>query len=110
MAADQMVTEFAVLSLDNVRGGPWCRAHHNHSPGVAEINDGTQDTFYVAGYALFGKSPRPDYLFTDQILIPAEFPDQVIGRIGIVVQTPVEPDIDGSRMAKQWTSHLCQGS
>ena len=68
MAVDQMVTEFAVLSLDNVRGGPWCRAHHNHSPGVAEINDGTQDTFYVAGYVLFGNSPRPDYLFTDQIL------------------------------------------
>jgi len=68
MAIDQIVTDFAVLSLDNVRGGPWCRAHHGHSPGVAEINDGTQDTFWVAGYQFFGNSPIPKYLFNDQIL------------------------------------------
>ena len=68
MAIDQIVTDFAVLSLDNVRGGPWCRAHHRHSPGVAEINDGTQDTFWVAGYQFFGNAPAPDYLFNDQIL------------------------------------------
>ena len=68
MAIDQIVADFAVLSIDNVRGGPWCRAHHNHSPGVAEINDGTQDSFYVAGYQFFGNSPLPAYQFTDQIL------------------------------------------
>ena len=68
MAIDQIVTDFAVLSLDNVRGGPWCRAHHRHSPGVAEINDGTQDTFWVAGYQFFGNSSMPEYLFNDQIL------------------------------------------
>jgi hypothetical protein len=68
MAIDQIVADFAVLSLDNVRGGPWCRAHHRHSPGVAEINDGTQDTFWVAGYQFFGNSPMPEYLFNDQIL------------------------------------------
>ena len=68
MAIDQMVADFAVLSIDNVRGGPWCRAHHKHSPGVAEINDGTQDSFYVAGYQFFGNTPLPEYLFTDQIL------------------------------------------
>jgi hypothetical protein len=68
LAIDQIVTDFAVLSLDNVRGGPWCRAHHRHSPGVAEINDGTQDTFWVAGYQFFGNSPMPTYLFNDQIL------------------------------------------
>ena len=68
MAIDQIVTDFAVLSLDNVRGGPWCRAHHRHSPGVAEINDGTQDTFWVAGYQFFGNAPVPQYLFNDQIL------------------------------------------
>ncbi len=68
MAIDQIATDFAVLSLDNVRGGPWCRAHHRHSPGVAEINDGTQDTFWVVGYQFFGNSPMPKYLFNDQIL------------------------------------------
>jgi len=68
MAIDQIVADFAVLSLDNVRGGPWCRAHHRHSPGVAEINDGTQDTFWVAGYQFFGNAPMPAYLFNDQIL------------------------------------------
>jgi hypothetical protein len=68
MAIDQIVTDFVVLSLDNVRGGPWCRAHHRHSPGVAQINDGTQDTFWVAGYQFFGNSPMPKYLFNDQIL------------------------------------------
>lgn len=68
MAIDQMMTDFVLLSIDNVRGGPWCRAHHRHVPGVAEISDGAQDTFYVAGHYFFGNSPRPDYLFTDQIL------------------------------------------
>ena len=68
MAIDQIATDFAVLSLDNVRGGPWCRAHHRHSPGVAEINDGTQDTFWIAGYQFFGNTPMPEYLFNDQIL------------------------------------------
>jgi hypothetical protein len=68
MALDQMMAEFAVLSLDNVRGGPWCRAHQNHSPGVEEINDGTQDSFYVVGYQFFGHSAFPVYPFTDQVL------------------------------------------
>jgi hypothetical protein len=68
MAIDQLIADFAVLSLDNVRGGPWCRAHQNHSPGVEEINDGTQDSFYVVGYQFFGNSAFPQYLFTDQIL------------------------------------------
>lgn len=68
LAIDQMMAEFAVLSLDNVRGGPWCRAHHNHAPGVAEINDGTQDSSYVVGYQFFGNSAFPTYPFTDQIL------------------------------------------
>ena len=68
MALDQMMADFAVLNLDNVRGGPWCRAHQHHSPGVEEINDGTQDSFYVVGYQFFGNSARPEYLFTDQIL------------------------------------------
>ncbi len=68
MAIDQMSADFAVLSLDNVRGGPWCRAHHNHSPGVQEINDGTQDSFYVMGFLFFGNSAFPAYCFTDQIL------------------------------------------
>ncbi len=68
MALDQMVTDFALLSIKNVRGGPWCRAHHRHIPFVAEINDGTQDAFYVAGYVLFGHSSTPQYLFTDQIM------------------------------------------
>lgn len=68
MAIDQMIADFAVLSLDNVRGGPWCRAHHRHSPGVEEINNGTQDSFYVVGYQFFGRSRFPDYPFTDQIL------------------------------------------
>ena len=68
MAIDQIVTDFAVLSLDNVRGGPWCRAHHGHSAGVAQINDGTQDTFRVAGYQFFGGSAMPEYQFHDQIL------------------------------------------
>jgi len=68
MAIDQMMIDFALLSLDNVRGGPWCRAHHHHSPGVEEINNGTQDSFYVAGYLYFGGSAFPSYPFTDQIL------------------------------------------
>jgi hypothetical protein len=68
MAIDQMMADFAVLSLDNVRGGPWCRAHHNHAPGVQEISDGTQDSFYVIGYLFFGYSAFPAYPFTDQIL------------------------------------------
>ena len=68
MAIDQMMVDFAILSLDNVRGGPWCRAHQHHSPGVEEINDGTQDSFYTVGYLLFGKSAFPAYCFTDQIL------------------------------------------
>ena len=68
MAIDQMLAEFAILSLDNVRGGPWCRAHQHHSPGVEEINDGTQDSFYVVGYQFFGNSAFPTYPFTDQIL------------------------------------------
>ena len=68
MAIDQMVADFAILSLDNVRGGPWCRAHQYHSPGVEEINDGTQDSFYAVGYLLFGNSAFPAYCFTDQIL------------------------------------------
>ena len=68
MAIDQMVADFAVLSVENVRGGPWCRAHHGHSAGVAEINDGTQDTFYVAGHQFFGRTFTPIYLCTDQIL------------------------------------------
>jgi len=68
LAIDQMVADFAVLSLRNVRGGPWCRAHQNHAPGVAEHNDGTQDSFRVAGYQFFGQSPIPEYLRTHQIL------------------------------------------
>ena len=68
MAIDQIMADFAVLSLDNVRGGPWCRAHQNHAPGVEEINDGTQDSFYVVGYQFFGDSAFPAYPFTDQIL------------------------------------------
>jgi len=68
LAIDQMVADFAVLSLKNVRGGPWCRAHQNHAPGVAEHNDGTQDSFYVAGYQFFGSSSVPAYLRTHQIL------------------------------------------
>jgi len=68
LAIDQMVADFAVLSLRNVRGGPWCRAHQNHIPGVAEHNDGTQDSFYVAGYQFFGHSQVPEYLLTHQIL------------------------------------------
>jgi len=68
IAIDQITADFALLSIDNVRGGPWCRAHQNHSPGVAEINDGTQDSFYVMGYLFFGNAPLPAYLFTDQIL------------------------------------------
>lgn len=68
LAIDQMVADFAVLSVKNVRGGPWCRAHQNHVPGVAEHNDGTQDSFYVAGYQFFGHSPTPEYLRTHQIL------------------------------------------
>jgi len=68
MALDQMMADFAVLSLDNVRGGPWCRAHQNHSPGVEEINNGTQDSSYVVGYQFFGNSAFPAYPFTDQIL------------------------------------------
>ena len=63
-----MMADFAALSPGNVRGGPWCRAHQNHSPGVSEINDGRQDSFYVVGYLFFGSSRFPDYLFTDQIL------------------------------------------
>jgi len=68
LAIDQMVADFAVLSLRNVRGGPWCRAHQNHAPGVAEHNDATQDSFYVAGYQFFGHSQMPEYLRTHQIL------------------------------------------
>lgn len=68
MAIDQLMAEFAVLSLDNVRGGPWCRAHQNHTPGLEEINNGTQDSFYVIGYQFFGHSAFPPYSFTDQIL------------------------------------------
>lgn len=68
MALDQMMADFSILSLDNVRGGPWCRAHQNHSPGVEEINDGRQDSFYVVGYQFFGNSAFPTYPFTDQIL------------------------------------------
>ena len=68
LALDQMMADFAVLSLDNVRGGPWCRAHQNHTPGVHEINDGTQDGFYVIGYQFFGQLTFPKYPFTDQIL------------------------------------------
>lgn len=68
MAIDQMLADFAILSLDNVRGGPWCRAHQHHSPGVEEINNGTQDSFYVMGYMFFGNSAFPVYCFTDQIL------------------------------------------
>lgn len=68
MALDQMITDFALLSLNNVRGGPWCRAHHHHSPGVEEINNGTQDSFYIIGYLFFGNSAFPTYPFTDQIL------------------------------------------
>ncbi len=68
MALDQLVTDFALLSIKNVRGGPWCRAHHRHVPFVAEISDGTQDSFYVAGYVLFGGAPTPPYLFTHQIM------------------------------------------
>lgn len=68
MAIDQLVADFAVLSLYNVRGGPWCRAHQYHTPGVEEINDGTQDSFYVVGYQFFGDSAFPEYPFTDQIL------------------------------------------
>ncbi len=68
MAIDQLAAEFALMSLHNVRGGPWCRAHYHHSPGVAEINDGRQDAFSVCGYVWFGGSPTPSYIFTDQIL------------------------------------------
>ena len=68
MAIDQLVAEFALMSLDNVRGGPWCRAHHHLSPGVEEISDGRQDALYVGGYAWFGGPKVPAYLFTDQIL------------------------------------------
>ena len=68
LAIDQMVADFAVLSLENIRGGPWCRAHQNHAPGVAEHNDGTQDSFYVAGYQFFGHNSMPEYLRTHQIL------------------------------------------
>jgi hypothetical protein len=57
MAIDQIVTDFAVLSLDNVRGGPWCRAHHRHSPGVAEINDGTQGA--IRNRSIPSRRPAP---------------------------------------------------
>jgi len=67
MAIDQLLIDFAVLSLDNVRGGPWCRAHQHHWPGVEEINDGTHDGFYVAGYQFLGNSALPAYLDTNQI-------------------------------------------
>ncbi len=68
MAIDKMVADFSLLSIRNVRGGPWCRAHHNQSPFVAEHNDGRQNTFYVVGYQLFGNSAVPEYIFTDQIM------------------------------------------
>ena len=48
MAIDKMVSDFALLSLKNVRGGPWCRAHHNHAPFVYEHNDGRHNTFFSA--------------------------------------------------------------
>ncbi|MBN1674652.1 MAG: hypothetical protein JXR37_26645 [Kiritimatiellae bacterium] len=68
MCLDKMVTDFALLGLKNVRGGPWCRAHQNHAPFCREQNDGTHNTFYVAGYQLFGGSAVPPYVWTDQIL------------------------------------------
>jgi hypothetical protein len=68
MAIDQLIAEFAVLSLGNVRGGPWCRAHQNHTPGLQEINNGKQDSFYVVGYQFWGRSPMPAYELNDQIL------------------------------------------
>jgi hypothetical protein len=68
LAIDQMVADFAVLNLKNVRGGPWCRAHQGHTKGAAEHNDGTQDSFYVAGYQFFGGISVPTYLRTHQIL------------------------------------------
>jgi hypothetical protein len=68
MAIDKMVTDFALLSLRNVRGGPWCRAHQNHAPFVLEHNDGRHNTFYVAGYQLFGDPAVPEYIMTDQIM------------------------------------------
>jgi len=68
MAIDKMVSDFALLSLRNVRGGPWCRSHHNHAPLVSEHNDGRHNSFYVAGYQFFGDSAVPEYIFTDQIM------------------------------------------
>ena len=68
MAIDQMMAEFALTSLKNVRGGPWCRAHQYHAPFVEEHNDGTHDSFYVMGYLFFGGSRRPAYVMTNQIL------------------------------------------
>jgi len=68
MAIDKMVSDFALLSLKNVRGGPWCRAHNNHAPFCEEHRNGKHNTFYVAGYQLFGDSAVPEYIFTDQIM------------------------------------------
>ncbi|MBN1673416.1 MAG: hypothetical protein JXR37_20390 [Kiritimatiellae bacterium] len=68
MAIDKMVVDWALLSLKNVRGGPWCRAYQNLVPGVAEHTDGSQNAFHVMGYQFFGGSPLPSYLMTDQIL------------------------------------------
>jgi len=68
MAIDQILIEHAVLSLDNVRGGPWCRAHQGLSQTMREVNDGTQDGLYPVGYLFFGNSPLPKYHFTDETL------------------------------------------
>ena len=92
MAIDQMVTDFALLSLKNVRGGPWCRAHHNHAPFVAEHNDGRHNTFYVAGYQFFGDSAVPDYIFTDQIM-----------NYGFLVTTTYRPPEVACRIAESDT-------
>ncbi|MFC1714601.1 hypothetical protein ACFL6S_13120 [Candidatus Poribacteria bacterium] len=88
MAIDKMVSDFALLSLKNVRGGPWCRAHNNHAPFVIEHRDGRHNTFYVAGYQLFGDSAVPEYIFTDQIM-----------NYGFLITTSYRPPAVSCRLA-----------
>lgn len=92
MAIDKMVSDFALLSLNNVRGGPWCRAHNNHAPFVAEHRDGRQNTFYVAGYQFFGDSAVPEYIFTDQIM-----------NYGFLVTTNYRPPVVACQIADSTT-------
>jgi len=73
MAIDQLLAEYAILSINGFRGGAIRRCYQSDIPGYpnAELNDSTFDSMLIAGYIFFDNTDLlpVTYRASDQSII-----------------------------------------